>query len=101
MSTIDVEDLLPRIDALVAQLSKPQIGIENTLWDGEEIADWLHLSASTVKQRVVCQPGFPKPVQPGGSKNSQPRWFASEVITWARENRGTLPTGRRGRAKAS
>lgn len=101
MEPTDVKELLPRIDALIVQLSRPQISLENTLWDVEGIADWLHLSGSTVKQRVVCQPGFPKPVQPGGSKNSQPRWFAAEVIAWARENRGTLPSGRRSRAKAA
>lgn len=90
----DIERLLPRIEVLIALLSRPETEIADRLWGADEIAEWMRLSPSTIKQRVICQPGFPKPFQPGGLEHSQSRWFASEIIKWAREHRGTLPVAR-------
>ncbi|VVE77367.1 helix-turn-helix transcriptional regulator [Pandoraea sputorum] len=91
---IDIEALLSRLDALIALLSRPQPELKDKLWSAEEIAGWMLLSASTVKQRVISQPGFPRPFQPGGLEHSQSRWFAEEVIRWAHEHRGKLPLRR-------
>ncbi|MBN9093920.1 helix-turn-helix transcriptional regulator [Pandoraea pnomenusa] len=91
---IDIEALLSRLDALIALLSHPQSDLKDRLWSAEEIAGWMLLSASTVKQRVISQPGFPRPFQPGGLEHSQSRWFAGEVIRWAHEHRGKLPLRR-------
>lgn len=90
----DMEALLSRLDMLITLLSRPQLELQDSLWSVEEIAGWMLLSASTVKQRVVCQPGFPKPLRPGGLAQSQSRWFAGEVIKWAHQHLGKLPVRR-------
>lgn len=52
------------------------------LWTVEDIAAWMVLSKSAV-YKMIRQPGFPQPVRP----IAQPRWFAEEVIEWARSHR--------------
>ncbi|VVE53330.1 helix-turn-helix domain-containing protein [Pandoraea anhela] len=89
--TIDTEAILSRLDTLITLLSRPQLELRDRLWSIEEISEWMLLPASAVKQRVISQPGFPRPFRPGGSAHSQSRWFAGEVIKWAHEHRGKLP----------
>ena len=76
---------------LAKQLTANQVPVQDRLWTSKDIADYMHLSDFTVCQKVVTQPTFPTPTQPTGSTK---RWFAGEVITWARHNRSKLPTGR-------
>lgn len=88
------------VDVLVTALEhlKPK-KLEETLWDVEQIAQWLGLSKVTVDTRVVTRPGFPEAFRPVESKQAQRRWFASDVHQWARMNTGAIPTTRPGRKR--
>lgn len=50
------------------------------LWSVEDIAEWSNYSRSTVAERVVCKPGFPKPIRLEGK--GHPRWVPAEVMEW-------------------
>lgn len=97
----DQASLLAALQDLVAQLKRPQVPAEDQLWTAEDIADYLKLASDTTERRVVTRPDFPVPLQPCPTgKRAAKRWFAAEVINWARLNRCKLPTGRHGRKAA-
>jgi len=97
--TIDpVMELVGRVERLVAALEKPK-RLDETLWSTEQIAQWLGLSKQTVELRVVTRPGFPAALRPVDSKQAQRRWFAGDVLEWARSNKGILPAPRPGRRR--
>jgi hypothetical protein len=91
----NTEDLLATLRTLVTELRSPKVSIDDELWTADDIAQYLKLAQYTVERRVVVQPGFPTPFQPcaTGAKAVK-RWFAGEVIKWARQNRAKLPTPR-------
>ncbi|WP_205342194.1 hypothetical protein [Denitrificimonas caeni] len=84
-------DLEQALIELAKQITANQIPVQDRLWTSKEIAEYMSLSDFTVLQKVVVQPTFPTPTQPTGAAK---RWFAGEVILWARQNRSKLPTGR-------
>lgn len=94
----DLQALLPMLARLVTALEKPK-ALDETLWSTEQIAQWLGLSKQSVELRVVSRPDFPAALRPVDSTQAQRRWFASDVLTWARANRGALPTPRPGRPR--
>lgn len=103
--TTDAEsaDLLITLRALVTELRAPRVSIEDELWTFDDIAQYLKLSQYTVERRVVVQPGFPDALQPcatGKGSKAVKRWFAGEVIKWARQNRARLPVARSARRAA-
>lgn len=93
-----VADLVSHISRLVAALEKPK-KLDETLWSTEQISQWLGLSKHTVELRVVSRSDFPASLRPVESKQSQRRWFASDVLEWARRNKGTIPASRPGRKR--
>lgn len=97
------EDLLNTLRALVAELRGSKVTIDDELWTFDDIAHYLKLSQYTVERRVVVQPGFPDALQPcatGKGSKAVKRWFAGEVIKWARQNRAKLPVPRTTRRAA-
>ncbi|TDR82148.1 hypothetical protein [Paludibacterium purpuratum] len=88
---VDVAALVASIDKLVTTMS---VRNAPALWKAENIGEWLDLSEYTVSHHVVTQPGFPAAIRATGTKECQKRWFADEVIEWARKYRGALPVGR-------
>ena len=79
------------------QLLTRQLAVANgvpELWTVDDMASWLQLSVSSVKQSVICRPGFPAPLMPTGVDGAARRWLASEVTAWATQNRARLPKGR-------
>ncbi|WP_426781087.1 hypothetical protein [Pseudomonas syringae] len=93
----DSADLLITLRALVTELRAPKVSIDDELWAFYDIAQYLKLSQYTVERRVVVQPGFPEAFQPcstGKGSKAVKRWFAGEVIKWARQNRAKLPRAR-------
>lgn len=99
----DSADLLLTLRALVTELRAPRVSIEDELWTFDDIAQYLKLSQYTVERRVVTQPGFPDAFQPcatGKGSKAVKRWFAGEVIKWARQNRAKLPSARSTRRAA-
>lgn len=95
--------LLITLQALVTELRAPRVSIDDELWAFDDIARYLKLSQYTVERRVVVQPGFPDAFQPcatGKGSKAVKRWFAGEVIKWARQNRAKLPITRNTRRAA-
>jgi hypothetical protein len=91
-------ELLAALQDLVTQLKADRISVADELWTAEDIASYLKLSADTTERRVVTRPDFPAPLQPClTGKKAAKRWFAGEVISWARVSRAKLPKGRAGR----
>ena len=91
-------ELLAVLRDLVTQLKADRISVADELWTAEDIASYLKLSADTTERRVVTRSDFPAPLQPClTGKKAAKRWFAGEVISWARESRTKLPKGRAGR----
>jgi len=91
------KDLLDTLRALVTELRAPRVSIDDELWTFDDIAQYLKLSQYTVERRVVVQPGFPEAFQPcaiGKGSKAVKRWFAGEVIRWARQNRAKRPLAR-------
>lgn len=94
-------ELVDALRELVTKLSRPKVMPEDELWTAEDIASYIKLAADTTERRVVTRPDFPAPLQPClTGKRATKRWFAGEVITWARQNRSKLPTPRPGRKAA-
>lgn len=94
-------ELVSALKELVLQLSAPRVMPADELWTSDDIARYLKLAADTTERRVVTRPDFPAPLQPclTGARAAK-RWFAAEVITWARQNRCKIPTPRPGRKAA-
>lgn len=82
-------------EALSRALKPSTVPIDVQLWDLEAVAAWMGLSIDTVGRNVITRAAFPTPIKPTNSPQAQKRWFAGEVIEWARRNRGSnLPKGR-------
>jgi len=87
--------LISRLDALLLHLKRPPVAAQDALWTYQDIADWLQIAPETVARRVVTRPDFPPPLQPcAPGVNAGKRWFAGEVIKWARHHRRRLPVSR-------
>jgi len=98
----DTHSLLSRLDELLIHLKRPAVPAQDALWTNQDIADWLQLSLDTVERRVIARPEFPAPIQPCPTgQRAAKRWFAGEVIKWARQHRRHLPQPRPKRARQS
>lgn len=91
--------VIARLDRLIAAIEKPQFKPEETLWNSDQVAEWLGLSKPTVESRVISRQDFPSALRPVDSKQAQRRWFASDVMQWARSTAGTIPPSRVGRRR--
>lgn len=94
----DVQALVSAVDRLVRSMA---VSKAPALWSAEDIAKWMGLAERTVMARVVTRPGFPEafaPTGPTDGLNTQKRWFAEEVIEWARRHRASLQP-KRGRPR--
>ncbi len=99
----DSADLLIGLRALLTEFRGSKVSIADELWAFDDIAQYLKLSRYTVERRVVVQPSFPDAIQPcaiGKGSKAVKRWFAGEVIKWARQNRAKLPVARSTRRAA-
>lgn len=91
-AVFDVPMLLKKLDKLVDTLTHKSD--QPILWSSEQAGEWFGLSEHTFRYKVSVRPGFPEPVSPAGTLECKKRWFADEVVEWARLNRGVLPAGR-------
>lgn len=76
MSDFDIDELAK---AIARQINVP---LEDQLWDAEDCARYFKMSRESFLKYKAPQPSFPKPHGPG-----HPRWFAGEVIRYARTSR--------------
>jgi len=94
-NSVEHNGLAAAIYELIEQMKKPKISEDDILWTFSEIADYLKLSVFTVETKVVKRPDFPNALQPClGRHQGQKRWFARDVIDWARRNSSGIPRGR-------
>jgi len=88
------EDLIKNLEriakAMEASASALKVSKAPELWTTEDIANWLKLKNSEVRDRIVKMPTFPAPFSPTQSKQGHKVWFAADVIEWARINTGKL-----------
>lgn len=75
--------------AITANLSR--IPLDKTLWTRDQCADYLRVAPGTMVETAAL-PDFPKPTRvtaaTGGKGPSNLRWFAGDVIDWARARQG-------------
>jgi hypothetical protein len=81
-----------QLDELIKIL---RLGDVPVIWGVADIATWLDLSEVTVKLRVITQKDFPPEFVPTGSSEASRRWFAADIVRWAKKNVGAIPRGRR------
>jgi hypothetical protein len=77
--------------AILQKLSEKSIPIpvEVDLWDTEHIAAYLKYAYSTVRDKILPLPSFPKPICVQTANGSGlPRYKAREVIKWAENLQG-------------
>ena len=84
MEKEEVELMIQRLAAAIADKIRPAVPFEHQLWTTEEIAAYLKVSTSKVYQRYASQPDFPGRIELPTSegRRSHPRWKAIEVIRW-------------------
>lgn len=58
----------------------PPIAFKDRLWSRKDCARYLGHTRRAM-ERVEKRPGYPQARRPGGG---HPRWFAAEVIAWAK-----------------
>lgn len=78
--------LIDKIDALIAVLKRPVIPAERVLWDSEQAAAYLGVTARHFAERIACKPSFPLTIRLAEIKGGL-RWKAEEVMNWAESRR--------------
>lgn len=89
MAEITMEPLLETMRAMLEELRR-QNKRDDDLWDADDIAHYMKLEKSTVQQRILRKPNFPRPVLlqtsldgGGGGK----RWVPKEVKQWTMKHK--------------
>lgn len=84
MEKEEVELLIQKLAAAIADKIKPAVPFEHQLWTTEDIASYLKIDPNKVVQRYASQPDFPGRIELPTSegRRSHPRWKAIEVIRW-------------------
>lgn len=85
---VNAQELLQKLDKLISVM---ELKAAPSIWGHQNIANWLQLSLSTTERHVVTRQDFPTAIHPTGADNGMKRYFADDVIQWARLNKGTLP----------
>lgn len=77
----------------IAGKIRPPVPLDQALWNIGDIAGYVRKSKNVVQQRMICLPGFPKPIRlpamnPGKLEGSgHPLWNAKEVIDWVQSHK--------------
>lgn len=79
-------DLQEALSVMAAAAKEARIPLDKRLWDIDDVAEYFKQSKYTTQQRVIKQPGFPQTVSMVSD-----RWFAGDVIDWAKKSRGRKP----------
>lgn len=84
------------IEQLIERLAAPTLPLSVDLWDTKYIAAYLKRSVTTVRDRVVIRPDFPRPIRLERVGNAL--YKAREVVAWAESHQEKLPAPRRASA---
>jgi predicted DNA-binding transcriptional regulator AlpA len=60
---------------------------EEELWDAEQVARYLGVSAYTVAYKLAYGRGFPTAIRLGDGRKAKRRWKAAEIKEWAEGRR--------------
>lgn len=72
------------LSAILQKLSEKTIPVEVDLWDTEHIAAYLKRSYTTVRDKIIVRPDFPKAIKLNPTQErAHPLYKAREVIQWA------------------
>lgn len=86
-------ELASSLGEILALLRREQqVPWESVLWDADDIASHLKVSARTVGEKYAPLPGFPRPTRLGGGVR---RWYAHEILTWVESTRQARPRASR------
>jgi hypothetical protein len=78
------EILAAILQKLSEKATQASIPVEFDLWDTEHIAAYLKRSYTTVRDKIIVRPDFPKPIKINPTQErSHPLYKAREVIRWA------------------
>lgn len=78
------EILASILQKLSEKATQAAIPVEVDLWDTEHIAAYLKRSYTTVRDKIIVRPDFPKPIKINPTQErSHPLYKAREVIRWA------------------
>jgi predicted DNA-binding transcriptional regulator AlpA len=72
------DEIVQRLDALIAATRAASLPVAVRWLDAEGVGALLSISPRTVLERYAPRPDFPRPMREG-----HPRWKASEVLEWA------------------
>ena len=84
-----IKAIMDRLDQLIAAVldnkSTPQIGLDVTLWNTTEVAEYFKVSYRYASEYIVTHHTFPNALRLPNKHNRKghPRWYANEVIQWA------------------
>ena len=72
------------LNAILQKLTEQMIPVTVDLWDTEHVARYLKYSYTTVRDKIIVRPDFPRPININrGGTRSHPLFKAREVIAWA------------------
>jgi hypothetical protein len=79
-----VDDRDALLNAILQKLSERPLPIEIDLWDTEHIARYLKRSYTTVRDKIIVRPDFPRAIKLSpNQERAHPLYKAREVIQWA------------------
>ena len=74
------------LSQILDELRRQRTSAKDELWDADDIASYLRYRKSTVQNKTLSAPGFPRAVilvNDADSKKGTKRWKAEEVRAWA------------------
>jgi hypothetical protein len=80
-ASINDEEIIARLDLILAKLAQPAVPLLDQLWGTAQIGAYLRRSADT--KEIVCLPSFPAPIRLPVHGKAQALYKAREVIKWA------------------
>jgi len=94
----NLSDVLIELRNIKTVLNNNAQGLDYQVWTIADIADWLKLSQSYVRQKVIYYSDFPPPLDTKKIKALKLRWFAKDVVAWAGKNEFNLPNTKKRRS---
>jgi len=92
-----LNDVVIELQNIKILLNNNENSLSYQIWTISDIAAWLKLSDSFIRQKVIHARDFPPPLDNCNYKSLKLRWFARDVINWADKNSYNLPKPKKSR----
>lgn len=79
--------IINKLDELIQIMNKQSLPLDKQLWTSKECATYLQCNEKHFQIRIASQKAFPTPSLLSSGERPTKRWVASEVISWAINNR--------------